>query len=195
MLQTDISIALDLLKPYGFVSEAAWTALLEGMRWQTYAKGELIQEAGSRCKTIYLVESGAARIFYFKDNTEATEHFAFAGDLMVRAESLLTGAPTRKAIEALENSRLLCIEAQALFRLFDKHHDLERLYRNMLEKAFIYAIGRIESLQFKTATERYLELLQQPDIIQRIPLRHVASYLGITQVSLSRIRAEISRRH
>lgn len=195
MLTFDTRPAWDLISNFGKLSQQGQTKLLEVMRWQLFQKGQLIQEAGSTCKTIYLVESGAARIFYFKEQTEVTEYFAFAGELIIRAESLLTGKPTNKAIEALEDSRLLAIDSAALFAMFDEAPELERLYRTMLEKAFVHAIGRIESLQFKTATERYLDLLEQTEIVQRIPLRHVASYLGITQVSLSRIRAEISRSH
>lgn len=186
---------MNLLGAYGTVSALTNPEVQQCMRWQNYGKGQLIQEAGSTCKTIYVVESGAARIFYFKEQSEVTEYFAFAGELIIRAESLLTGKPTNKAIEALEDCRLLAIDAAAWFALFDDYPDLERLYRYMLEKAFVHAISRIESLQFKSATERYLDLLEQTDIVQRIPLRHVASYLGITQVSLSRIRAEISRKH
>lgn len=194
MLVNDTPHALALLSKFGTLSPEDQTKWLGVMRWQLFQKGQLIQEAGSTCKTIYVVESGAARIFYFKEQSEVTEYFAFAGELIIRAESLLTGKPTNKAIEALEDCRLLAIDAAAWFALFDEHADLERLYRHMLEKAFVHAISRIESLQFKSATERYLDLLEETDIVQRIPLRHVASYLGITQVSLSRIRAEISRR-
>ncbi len=194
MLVNDTPHALALLSKFGTLSPEGQTKWLGVMRWQLFQKGQLIQEAGSTCKTIYVVESGAARIFYFKEQSEVTEYFAFAGELIIRAESLLTGKPTNKAIEALEDCRLLAIDAAAWFALFDEHADLERLYRHMLEKAFVHAISRIESLQFKSATERYLDLLEETDIVQRIPLRHVASYLGITQVSLSRIRAEISRR-
>ena len=194
MLVNDTPHALALLSKFGTLSPEDQTKWLGVMRWQLFQKGQLIQEAGSTCKTIYVVESGAARIFYFKEQSEVTEYFAFAGELIIRAESLLTGKPTNKAIEALEDCRLLAIDAAAWFALFDENPDLERLYRHMLEKAFVHAISRIESLQFKSATERYLDLLEETDIVQRIPLRHVASYLGITQVSLSRIRAEISRR-
>lgn len=190
----ELQQAMNLLAAFGKVEAMAKPEVLRCLHWQFYTKGQLIQEAGSTCKTIYLVESGAARIFYFKEQSEVTEYFAFAGELIIRAESLLTGKPTNKAIEALEDCRLLAIDAAAWFALFDANSDLERLYRNMLEKSFVHAISRIESLQFKSATERYLDLLEQTDIVQRIPLRHVASYLGITQVSLSRIRAEISRR-
>ncbi|MFN3529722.1 MAG: Crp/Fnr family transcriptional regulator [Bacteroidia bacterium] len=184
---------LDMLLQFHEVSQESTRAISAITNILQFRKYAIIQEAGTHCRTLYLVLEGAARIFYYQAETEVTEHFAFAGELIIRAESLLTGAPTRKAIEALEDSRLLAIDAARLFALFNKHPELERLYRKMLEKAFVHAIGRIESLQFKSATERYLDLLKQPNLLQRVPLRHIASYLGITQVSLSRIRASISK--
>jgi CRP-like cAMP-binding protein len=185
--------ALGHLEIYDSLSAGSRAALVPLLQEKNFVKHAIIQEAGTHCRTLYLVLEGAARIFYYQDEKEVTEYFAFAGELIIRAESLLTGAPTRKAIEALEDSRVLAIDAARLFALFNKHPELERLYRKMLEKAFVHALGRIESLQFKSATERYLELLEQTEIVKRIPLRHVASYLGITQVSLSRIRASLGK--
>ena len=86
---------------------------------------------------------------------------------------------------------MFTIDANALFRLYDDYHNIERLFRLIFENEFVNAIRRIESFQLKTATERYIELLNSTDWVQKIPLKHIASYLGITQVSLSRIRANL----
>ena len=70
------------------------------------------------------------------------------------------------------------------------HHDLERLFRKIIESSYVNTVNRIESLQFHTADERYLDLLKEhKDVLKRVPLKYIASYLGITPVSLSRIRA------
>lgn len=173
------------------ISATARMALEHIIKDRSYSKNEIAQEIGSRCKTVYFVKSGAARIYYYKDGTDITEHFAFENDIIVRAESLFTGKPTSKGIQAIDQTTLIAIDSESLFDLYDAHHDIERLFRLIFEREYVQTVRRIESLQFKTAKERYLELLETTDFIQRIPLKYVASYLGVTQVSLSRIRSEI----
>ncbi len=149
-----------------------------------------LQPIGHTCRTLYYVVSGALRIYYFKGPTDITESFEFEQAVVARAESLFSGRPSRKGIQALEDSRLIAINAVRLFGLYSAHRDLETLFRKIFEQAYVHTIHRLESLQFHTAEERYLHLLEEyPGIVQRVPLKYIASYLGITQVSLSRIRA------
>lgn len=173
------------------ITEQSKKALNEIIHIKDYGKNDLIQEVGSRCRTFYFVTKGSARIFYYKDGIDITEHFAFEKDLIVRAESLFTGKPTSKGIQSLDTTSIIGIDSHSLFKLYDKHRDIERLFRLLIEQEYVNTVKRIESLQFKSATERYLELLETTDYIQKIPLKYISSYLGITQVSLSRIRSEI----
>ncbi|MBL7812161.1 MAG: Crp/Fnr family transcriptional regulator [Bacteroidetes bacterium] len=173
------------------IDDSAQKALSEIAEIKSYPRNAVVQEIGTSCKTVYWVQSGCARIYYDKDGNDITEYFAFSGDIVVRAESLFTGLPATKGIQTLEETVLVAISSEKLFRLFDTHHDLERMFRLMVEKAFVQTVKRIESLQFKSARERYLELLETTQWVQKIPLKYIASYLGITQVSLSRIRAGI----
>lgn len=159
---------------------------------KSYDKNEIIQDVGSSCRTIYIVKSGLSRIFYYKDGNDITEHFAFDNDIIVRAESLFTGKPTSKGIQTIDKTVIFGIDSEKLFQLYDKHHSIERLFRILFEQEYVNTVKRIESLQFKSAKERYLELLTKTDYVQKIPLKYIATYLGITQVSLSRIRAGIN---
>ena len=87
---------------------------------------------------------------------------------------------------------MIAINATQLFKLYDTFPDIERLFRRIFEAAYVDTVNRVESIQFHSAEERYRTLLNEtPNILQRVPLKHIASYLGITQVSLSRIRAAI----
>ncbi|MCH8546376.1 MAG: hypothetical protein LAT54_06550 [Cryomorphaceae bacterium] len=104
---------------------------------------------------------------------------------------MFTGKPTSKGIQAIDETIIISIDSDSLFRLYDAHRDIERLFRLLFEKEYVNTVKRIESLQFKSASERYLELLETTDYVQKIPLKYIATYLGITQVSLSRIRAGI----
>ncbi|MEQ8473907.1 MAG: Crp/Fnr family transcriptional regulator [Marinoscillum sp.] len=156
-------------------------------------KNHDLQAIGQTCKTIYFVQTGAARIYYYKNGKEVTEYFAFENDLIIRAESLFTGKPSTKAIQAVSDTLFVALPSHSLFALFDKHRDIERLFRKIVEHSYVDTINRLESLQFHSAEERYASLMgKSPKVIQKIPLKHIASYLGITQVSLSRIRAKMS---
>jgi CRP-like cAMP-binding protein len=156
-----------------------------------FKKGEDIQLIGHTCKTIYFVESGLVRIYYFKDGTDITESFEFENAFVARAESLFTGKPSKKAIQAIEDTTLIAIDSNKLFKLFDLHPDLERLFRKIIELSYVNTVNRLESLQFYTAEERYANLIKDhSNVLKRVPLKLIASYLGITPVSLSRIRSQ-----
>lgn len=155
------------------------------------AKNEILQPFDHTCKTIYFLKKGIARIYYLKDGIDITEGFYFENSMIARVESLFTGRPTKKAIQILEQAEIISMDAKKLFALYDKDLLIERLFRKIFETGYVETIFRLESLQFHTAEERYRDLLLKTDIINRIPLKHIASYLGITQVSLSRIRSTI----
>ncbi len=166
-------------------------AILEITQRVSFKKGELVQDIGQSCKNLYFIDSGCLRIFYFKDGRDITESFEFENSFVARGESLITMKPSSKGIEAIEDSQLFQINTPKLFALFATFPDIEKVFYKFIEHAYIQQINRLESLQFLTADERYGQLLlEQPQAIQRIPLKYIASYLGITQVSLSRIRAK-----
>ena len=173
------------------ISKESDMALLGISKEIPFQKGINVQLIGHTCKTIYFVKEGCVRIYYFKEDIDITESFEFENAFVARAESLFTGKPSMKAIQAVEDSSLIAIDSNKLFQLFDKHHDLERLFRKIIEASYVNTVNRIESLQFHTADERYHNLLKEhKDILKRVPLKYIASYLGITPVSLSRIRAQ-----
>jgi CRP-like cAMP-binding protein len=171
-------------------SKVAEKALLEICSEFHFHKGVDVQPIGHTCKTIYFVKEGCVRIYYFKEDIDITESFEFENAFVARAESLFTGKPSRKAIQAIEDTSLIAIDSNKLFKLFESYPDLERLFRKIIEGSYVSTVNRIESLQFNTAEERYFNLIKDhPNVLKRIPLKYIASYLGITPVSLSRIRA------
>lgn len=154
-------------------------------------KNKDLQPIGHTCKTIYFINKGIARIYYYKDGIDITESFALENNVIARVESLFTGKPSRKAIQVLEDAEIVAIDADKLFKLYDSYPEIERLFRKIFEASHVETVNRIEGIQFHTAEERYKALLEEaPTIIQRVPLKYIASYLGITQVSLSRIRGQ-----
>ena len=178
------------MKSIHSISKEAEMTLLEISKEVHFQKGTDVQLIGHTCKTIYFVKEGCVRIYYFKEDIDITESFEFENAFVARAESLFTGKPSLKAIQAMEDTSLIAIDSNKLFQLFDTYHDLERLFRKIIETSYVSTVNRIESLQFHTADERYLHLIKDhKDVLKRVPLKYIASYLGITPVSLSRIRA------
>jgi len=176
-------------KKYTALPEKAEEAIAAICSSITIKKNRDLQPIGHTCKTIYFINKGIARIYYFKDGIDVTENFFFENSIIARVESLFTGKPSRKAIQVLEDAEITGINANLLFKLYDSFPEIERLFRKIFEAAYVETVHRIEGIQFHTAEERYKALLlEAPDILKRVPLKYVASYLGITQVSLSRIR-------
>lgn len=181
---------IDFTKSIYFLSDHAQQELLSICTEVSFKKSTVVQPIGHTCKTIYFVIKGALRIYYYKEITEITESFEFENAFVARAESLFSGKPSQKAIEAIEDTDLIAINSVKLFELYDRFHDIERLFRKIFEAAYVNTVNRIENLQFHAAEERYRNLIvDHPDILQRVPLKYIASYLGITPESLSRIRA------
>ncbi len=182
---------LHFFDQYNPLTDAAKTAIQAICTTQTIKKGHDLQPIGHTCRTIYFIQKGMARIYYYKDDVDITESFAFENQIIARVESLFSGKASRKGIQMLETSEVIAINATQLFRLYDTFPDIERLFRKIFEAGYVETVNRIESLQFHSAEERYRDLLQtSPNILQRVPLKHIAAYLGITPVSLSRIRAQ-----
>lgn len=181
---------LTYFKKFHSLSRGTEQAILNISSNISIPKNKDLQPIGHTCKTIYFITKGIARIYYFKDGIDITESFAFENNIIARIESLFTGKPSRKAIQILEDAEIIAINATELFKLYDTFPETERLFRKIFEAAYVETVNRIEGIQFHTAEERYHALMElAPDVIKRVPLKYIASYLGITQQSLSRIRA------
>ena len=174
------------------ISARATQAIAEIATVLKIKRNQDLQSIGHTCKTIYFINKGIARIYYYHNGVDITESFIFENNIIARVESLFTGKPSRKAIQVLEDSEIVAIDATQLFDLYDTYPETERLFRKIFEAGYVDTVNRMEAIQFHTAEERYTLLIkEQPTLLQRVPLKHIASYLGITQVTLSRIRAAI----
>jgi CRP-like cAMP-binding protein len=174
------------------ISPRATQAIAEIATVLKIKRNQDLQTIGHTCKTIYFINKGIARIYYYHNGVDITESFIFENNIIARVESLFTGKPSRKAIQVLEDSEIVAIDATQLFDLYNTYPETERLFRKIFEAGYVDTVNRMEAIQFHTAEERYTLLIkEQPTLLQRVPLKHIASYLGITQVTLSRIRAAI----
>jgi len=182
----------EILKQFATISEQARIVLAEVITKREFPKGTLLLEQGKTCKHLNFLESGFARAFYFHDGKEITTWFAFEDDIVVSMYSFTTQKPSLENIEIVETSVLHCISYDHLQQLYQKYPEFNLIGRLLIEKYFIELEERISSLQMQSAKERYQGILNnQPKLLQRASLGHIASYLGISQETLSRIRANI----
>lgn len=153
------------------------------------SKNQFLVTEGKICRHLYFLQQGALRGFYTLEGKVVTHWFAFEDDFVTSFHSFITQEPSVENIQLLEGSILWSISKDNLSGLMKQYHEIETLVRTAYEKYYIRLEERFVNAQFKTATERYQELLQQrPHIIERVPLGYIASYLGISQETLSRIR-------
>ncbi|MGZ3909230.1 MAG: Crp/Fnr family transcriptional regulator [Flavisolibacter sp.] len=139
---------------------------------------------------IYFLEKGIVRIFYHKNEKEVTEWIALGGQFFLSITSFFQRSPSHLLIQSLVPSTVYGIHHDDLMRLANTYHDVERLLRKMVTASLILSQERMYSIQFETAQQRYDHLIRNhPQIIQQVPLTYIASFLGITLETLSRIRS------
>ncbi len=150
-------------------------------------------EEGSVCNHLRFLESGLLRFFIWKDGETVTKFFTEAPYMFTSQRSFNQREPARENIEALEDSLVWEIR-------YEDHKALlqlgiwNELAAKVTQEVQFFTENILEDLQNETAENRYRSLLKnRPQLLQRVPLKHLASYLGITQQSLSRIRKNLSR--
>ena len=155
-----------------------------------FPKHTLIVQESALSNKMYFVIKGAVRAFNFHQGKEYTDWFIFENMFMCSLLSFFGGLPSAQNIETLEACDMLVLTREQLNSLCDKHHDMQKLNSLILTHGLVSLQQNIIDQRFKTAQERYVILLKTfPQIIQRVPLKYIASYLGVTQETLSRIRA------
>jgi CRP-like cAMP-binding protein len=157
-----------------------------------YPKNYILLKQGRPCRYLWFLVQGAVRYFYTdEEGKESNVWFSIDEDIVGDAPSFVNQKPSNESIQLLEDSELYAIEYQDLQNLLQKHHTFALWYIKLVEKNYVSQIeDRIADLQFLNAKERYEKLLVQfPTISNRVSLGHIASYLNITQETLSRIRS------
>ncbi len=152
----------------------------------------MLCKEGEVCPYIGYIEKGLIRQFYRKKELEVTEYLACENYLFMCVESFICCKPTHILVEALEDSTLYCFPHDKLMQLRDINQEAFNLYCNMLEESLVISQMKADSFRFESVKERYERFVREnPKIVQRVPLYHIASYLLTTPESLSRVRAGI----
>lgn len=179
------------LRKYYPLSPQATAALTDRLQELTFSKNDYLIKKGRVCSYMYFLEEGALRGFYHLNDREITNWFGFENNFVTSFHSYTTETPAHENIQFMEDSRLWAISKKDLTLLFDKFHEVERMVRIIYEKYYMQLEERYVNLQFKTAHELYAGLMEKvPEMLHRVPLGYISSYLGITQETLSRVRKQ-----
>jgi CRP-like cAMP-binding protein len=183
---------LHYMRKWTEISEEDEQLILSAFETYSIKKKKDLLRSGEYCRHIDFIVKGCLRSYYVDD--KGVEHIyqirmdnSWISDL----ESFFEHKPSRYYIEALEDSELLRITHDSLENLYQQVPGIERYFRILFQKAYVNSLKRLSSTMWEPATERYENLLKKyPDLFQRVPLVYIASYLGITPESLSRIRKQ-----
>ena len=177
-----------IIKP----TDEEWNGFADRLKTKNLKAGDILLSSGEVCNDIHFVTKGVMRLYYEKDGEEINTYFAFQNKFMSSYQSFLSREPSKYCIQAMEDCTIVSLSYEDVQHGFNNFNAWNTFGRIIAEQFFLKQQKRVESFLFLSAEERYLELLKTyPDIFERIPLYHIASYLGIKGPSLSRIRKSL----
>ena len=174
------------------LSDEAIQLLIDHTERVVLPRRTMIMREGTVAKYTYLVISGFARGFIFREGRDITIWFASEGMSLVSMNGYMFATAGYENVELMEDCDLLKISNETLNRLFDTNTELANWGRRMSDGVILKLERLFMERYYRSANERYNLLLErEPEIFKKVPLKHIASFLGISQVSLSRIRAGV----
>ena len=183
-------IARELARKYSTMTHDELDTLESILVPMKFAKGQKILSEGEVCQSIYYIDRGLIRQFYYKHGKEVTEHIGDDHSIFMCIESLFKEEPSELQVEALEPSNIYLIPKHRLEQVALHNVNIQIMYRKILEESLIISQVHADLLRFETAQNRYLRLCKlKPQVVLRAPLVYIASYLQMTPETLSRVRA------
>ena len=171
------------------VSDASLHNLFEIAEQRQFTKGQNILKQGQICKTIVFVEKGYLRTFVDKDGVEINTDFTFEGNFTTNLKSLRSSTPSDTTIQAGEQTIIYEFNKDKLLEIYNVSAAIESFGRKLLEQLLIAQEEHTNLFKIYSPTERYQYLqTNKPEILQRISLSQLSSYLGVARETLSRIR-------
>lgn len=186
---------LEFIQRYTTVSDDQWKIISAKLYPKKFESEQLVLREGEICRHLYFLQSGLLRFFVFKDGEEVTKFFTDAPYVFTSQVSFSKGHPSSENIQALEPCNTWRMDFKDAYDLLALPCWSEFI-RKLVQEVQFYTEEILLEMQTVNAEDRYRKMLQEnPEYIQRIPLKHLASYLGIQPQSLSRIRKQITSKH
>ena len=153
-------------------------------------KGHLLFQTGIPNQQMLFIERGLLRAYRLIEGKEYTHHFFVENWFATDYQSYLTGQKSLLYIESLTETTYFEFSKKTLLSFYDAEHAFEKLGRIIAEHAYLRMVERLVNLQTQSLKERYLNLINtSPSLFQQVPQKYIASYLGVAEQSLSRIKA------
>lgn len=167
--------------------------ILSKFKRKIIKKNEFVLQQGEICSDLIFVQSGCLRLYYLQDEVEVSVWFALKHSSAIEIYSFISETPTNYFLQAIEETEILYLPKTALNKLYETYPKMQEMMRKFWEDVILHLLQRFTALQRDSAEQRYLDLLNKPALLQTIPQKYLASFIGVTPTSLSRIKKNISR--
>ncbi|MGB4772857.1 MAG: Crp/Fnr family transcriptional regulator [Chitinophagaceae bacterium] len=163
---------------------------------KTYYEGDMFLKAGKVSNAVGFILDGVFRVCYYdQDGNEITRYFLDEGNFVADLNGYVTGIPSTEYVQAVTDCELLTISKQSMEELSRTVVVWDKIVAKITAKALSEKVARVSAMMPQEANERYAYFLEHfPQIANRVPLQYIASYIGITKSSMSRIRRAYAKR-
>jgi|SRR5579871_710742 len=184
---------LEFLQSIHPLSEGLLKFLSDHLKYKELSRKSYLLEAGQTCRHICFIETGLLRCFYLHNGTEVCSWFMKEGDVIVSVESFFNQKPSYESIQAIEPCCVHYITHDELQYAFTHFPEFNFTARVLTEKYYAMSEQRLFAIRMQRAPERYTYLLEKfPELVLRVPSKYIASYLGITEVTLSTLKRKLA---
>ncbi len=186
-----MNYSFNVVEEFKLLNSCIQTEILSRLKVLEFAKNEHLLVKGDICKGIYIIEKGCCRTYFVKRNREITTSFRTEKNYIYSPKSYLNQIPSEEYIQALEDTTCYFMSYKSIDALLDKFLEFNVFVRKIYEVLFLNELNTLNSFRTLSALERYdLFMAESPKILQRVSLRHLASFLGMSQETLSRMRRQ-----
>jgi len=179
------------LNQYADFSDIEVESIASKFKNRSIKKNSYLLNQGETCKDLVFVQKGCLRLYYLREDIEVSVWFAFPQSSAIEIYSFISESPSNYFLQAVEDTDVFYLPKAELFKLYNHQPKMQEMMRKFWEDVILNLIKRFTALQTDSAEKRYLELLKKPDYLATIPQKYLASFIGVTPTSLSRIRKQI----
>ncbi len=179
----------EFLSDYINISDEEYESFISVAKLKTYNKGDYLLRADRSVQKLFFIKSGFMRGYRIRNGVDITHHFYLENWFATDYESYLTGNPGELYIEAIMDTTVYEFDKKTLFAFYESHHKFEKLRFIQAEDAYLQMVKRLQNFQYMELKDRYMDLVNRnPELFNLVPQSQIASYLGVTPQSLSRIK-------
>lgn len=171
------------------LEEEEWNAFADSLIFKEYHKGDFLIKTGEQSNAVFYIEQGVTRNYFVREAKEFTIDFHFEGEFVSAFHSIITGKPSKIAIEAIQDVKAILLSYNEIAERYKNAINVNTVGRKIAEMHYVNRLEKEMDLLALTAEERYAKLMEKrPKLVSTISVKHLSSYLGIHPESLSRIR-------